>query len=75
MADALTFNVDRRFVSTGRLEEQDADYHKDCATLTPVERLAVVQYLRERYWGDEAFSTRIRSGKAGQRSDRGRSMS
>ena len=59
MTDALTFSVDRRFVSTGRLEEQDADYHRDCAALTPVECLGVVQYLRECYWGNEAISTRL----------------
>lgn len=59
MAESLSFRVDRRAVATGRMEDQDRDYGRDCATLAPVERLAVVQYLRECYWGDEAVSSRL----------------
>ena len=55
----VTFTVDRTAVSTGRLEDQSGDYQRECAALTAVERLAVIQYLRECYWGDEAVSSRF----------------
>ena len=59
MANAPTFSLDRHFVSAGRIEGQDADYQKDCAALTPAQRLGVVQYLRECYWGNDAISSRF----------------
>ena len=41
-------------VSLGTLDSQVEDYAEDCARLTAVERLALVQRLRIQFWGDDA---------------------
>jgi hypothetical protein len=59
MKETITFRLDRQVVTTGRVDTQGDDYVRDCRALSPVERLAVVQDLRECYWGDEAVTSRL----------------
>ena len=41
-------------ISVGRVEDQVRDYLADCLKLTPEERIALVQQLRESHHGEAA---------------------
>ena len=56
-------------ISVSRVEDQSADYLVDCARLSPEERVAVIQNLRQLHWGESASSGLQRVVEISQRGE------
>lgn len=46
-------------ISFGTNNDSDKDYREECLKLSPEERIACVQRLRESFWGSEASTGRL----------------